>query len=55
MVRIMVGVMLLFACISIVSLVALGAQKDKKKLVGISGMVFTAVMYGSPLSVVVSI
>lgn len=50
MVRTMVGVTLVFACISTVSLVALGAQKDKKKLVGISGMVVTVVMYASPLS-----
>jgi len=55
MVRTMVGVTLVFACISTVSLVSLGAHKDKKKLVGISGMVVTVVMYASPLSEAVSI
>ena len=55
MVRTMVGVTLLFASISTVSLLALVDHKDKKKLVGISGMVVTVVMYASPLSNAVSI
>jgi len=50
MVRTIVGVMLVFASISTVSLLALRDQKHRKMLVGTSGMVVTVVMYASPLS-----
>ena len=55
MVRTIVGVMLVFASISTVSLLALRDQKHRKMLVGTSGMIVTVVMYASPLSIIVSI
>lgn len=51
MVRTFVGVIMVFASISIVSLVALDDKKHRKMLVGTSGMIATVVMYASPLSI----
>ena len=55
MVRIVVGVITVFAAIGTVSQLALHDHKSRKMLVGTSGMIVTVVMYASPLSIVVSI
>ena len=55
MARTIVGVIMAFASISTVSLVAFDDKKHRKMLVGTSGMIVTVVLYASPLSIAVSI
>lgn len=52
MMRIVVGVLMVFAAIATVSQLALHDHKSRKMLVGTSGMIVTVVMYASPLSIV---
>lgn len=52
MVRIVAGVITVFAAIATVSQLALHDHKSRKMLVGTSGMIVTVVMYASPLSIV---
>eukprot|EP00253_Pinus_taeda_P031868 PITA_31868 len=52
MVRILVGVIMVFASIATVSQLAFHDHKSRKTMVGTSGMIVTVAMYASPLSII---
>lgn len=52
MVKMVVGVLVVFGTIAMTSFLALHNRNSKKVVVGTAGMVATVILYGSPLSVI---
>lgn len=54
MVGMVIGVLMVFGTIAITSFLAVHDQNKRKAVVGTAGLVATAILYVSPLSVIVS-